>query len=75
MPSLKEIGPGILTDLLRRWVGVEADGEVNDDITRVVASIYALVDCTIYVDVPDSAAISEDVTFPLSWLEYKWNRT
>ena len=75
MPTLKEIGPGILTDLLRRWVGVEADGEVDDDIARVVASIYALVDCAIYVDVPDSAAISEDVTFPLSWLEYKWNRT
>ena len=75
MPSLKEIGPGILTDLLRRWIGVEADGEVDYDITRVVASIYTLVDCAIYVDVPDSATISKDVTFPLPRLEYKWNRT
>ena len=73
VPALEEVGPGVLADLLWGWVVVEANCHVDDDVAGVVASIDALVDGAVDVDVPDGAAIGEDVTFPLPWLEHERN--
>ena len=43
---------------------VVCDGDIDDDIARVVSGIDALVDGTIYVDVPDCASVSKDMALP-----------
>ena len=59
-----EVCPGVSTDFLWLWVVVVANCDIDDDVARVVSSIDALVDGTIYVDVPDCTSVSKDVAFP-----------
>ena len=59
-----EVCPGVSTDFLWLWVVVVANGEIDDDIAGVVSGIDALVDGTIYVDVPDCASVSKNMAFP-----------
>ena len=71
--AIPVVGPGVPANFLRSWCAIVADSNIDDDVTCVVASIDALVDGAVDVDVPDGAAISEDVTFPLPWLEHERN--
>ena len=59
-----EVSPGVSTDFLWLWVVVVAYCNIDDDIARVVSGIDALVDGTIYVDVPDCTSVSKDMALP-----------
>ena len=68
-----EVCPSVSTDFLWLWVVVVANCDIDDDVARVVSGIDALVDGTIYVDVPDCASVGEDMAIPQSWWKDKRN--
>ena len=67
--AIPVVGPGVPADFLRSWVAIVADSNIDDDVACVVASIDALVDGAVYVEIPDGTAVGKYIALPLPWRE------
>ena len=67
--AIPVVGPGVPADFLGSWVAIVADSNIDDDVACIVASIDALVDGAVYVEIPDGTTVGKDITLPLPWGE------